>query len=689
MAGLFRETKRAVLTAAAGFAAPDSRFELRLKREIFRSAAGKKPSFSSVPARSLCLTDAEKKRAREFFEASFSSVGALPFDWKVGGRSLRRHPEDWDFSSSREDVSKGARTAKLTICHKKSGLVAEVDATLFENFAAVDWRARVKNAGEGSSPVLSSFCAADLTAETGRADLFWSRGSLPAADDFELLGAPLSRLPLIFNADGGRSASALPFFNLCGKEFGAVAAVGWTGQWKASFSRTGEGTRFRAKQEFFRAPLLPGECVRTPEVCLCFYEGNALKGFNVFRDYMRSCVCPENLAPQTGFLIANEFSTQSCEELIKKLQTLDEGALENVAYFWMDAGWYSYQRDWYDGVGNWTPDEKRFPETLRPLSDAMREKGKAFLLWYEPERVREGTRLYREGQKHPGWLLKRGENLLWNLAEDGARDFLTKVISASLLENGVGVYRQDFNFAPLLYWRQADKTLYGGRTGMCENKYVTNLYKYLDALGERVPGLWIDNCASGGKRLDLEMCRRSVPLWRSDYNCRNEKGELKADVHEATQSMTHGLSFWLPYSGTNRYFSSFYAARSALVTHPSVYEADGDALALDADVPSLMARRYFPLTPGSTGEGEVLAMQFGDEEAGAALLFRRAKAPAAFLLRLSGLEEDAVYTLADADDPAFAVTLPGAALRKDGVTVAFGHAPEAKLVRYRKGKDKR
>ena len=53
---------------------------------------------------------------------------------------------------------------------------------------------------------------------------------------------------------------------------------------------------------------------------------------------------------------------------------------------------------------------------------------------------------------------------------------------------------------------------------MTEIKYITNLYRYLDAQVAQNPGLMIDNCASGGRRLDLEMIRRSIPLWNSDYS---------------------------------------------------------------------------------------------------------------------------------------------------------------------------
>ena len=52
--------------------------------------------------------------------------------------------------------------------------------------------------------------------------------------------------------------------------------------------------------------------------------------------------------------------------------------------------------------------------------------------------------------------------------------------------------------------------------------------------------MMIEECASGGKRNDLEMMRRSVPLWRSDF---------PSGVVE-NQRMTYGISMWIPYHGT-------------------------------------------------------------------------------------------------------------------------------------------
>ena len=50
----------------------------------------------------------------------------------------------------------------------------------------------------------------------------------------------------------------------------------------------------------------------------------------------------------------------------------------------------------------------------------------------------------------------------------------------------------------------------------------------------------IDECASGGRRNDLEMMRRAVPLWRSD----------KTMEPIGQQTMTYGISMWIPFFGT-------------------------------------------------------------------------------------------------------------------------------------------
>lgn len=679
---------QALLILVSHFSVSDSNFKRWADRSALAATGVCDFGFDPISADALPVSRSERGRCRVWYDAHIRTAENPAYDFTVGGRSLRGHLDEWDITVGEESAvgeqRRGGKTTVISLRHLKSDLTAQVEATIYEPYATCEWTVRIHNAGSTPSPVIKRFYAADCTMDVGTPTLYVSRGSAPAADDFTLVQSAVSPTPMVFNANGGRSESFLPYFNLCGERFGAVLSVGWTGQWYTSLRQTLRGVHLTAKQEFFRAGLFAGESVRSPLVTLTFYEGgNALKGFETFRDWETDCVCPETIQPMKGYVIANEFSTKTCDELIDQFNAIDPAVLEATDYFWMDAGWYTYKEGWYDGVGNWIPDPVRFPQTLKPLSDAMAAKGKRFLLWYEPERVREGTALYRKGTEQSEWIMQIEDNLMWNLGNDNACSYLEDVISASLLENGVSIYRQDFNFSPLKYWQKADREWYGGRKGICENHYVTNLYRYLDTLCARVDGLMIDNCASGGKRLDIEMTRRSIPLWRSDYNCGSADGSFQPDVLEATQSMTYGLSFWLPYSGTNQHYHSLYAIRSALLTHGSCYEPDREQYRAYDAVRSYMTQRYFPLTYGGTDSKRFLAMQFGSETAGAAMVYKRADVPSkTYSLRLNGLYPDRLYTITDMDDPTYPIVVEGSELMGSGVMLPIPDAPYAKVLQY-------
>ncbi len=89
---------------------------------------------------------------------------------------------------------------------------------------------------------------------------------------------------------------------------------------------------------------------------------------------------------------------------------------------------------------------------------------------------------------------------LFNLAIPEARQFLTDFISAKIDEFGLDCFRNDANIAPLEFWRAADTP---DRQGITEIRWVEGFYAFWDELRRRHPKLIIDDCASGGRRLDL------------------------------------------------------------------------------------------------------------------------------------------------------------------------------------------
>ena len=642
--------------------------------------------FGTLTAEEMNITEAENKMSLDWAETNLISASSYPFTFSVDG--VKFNSDEWTktVTDVTEEIYRGGKTKYITFAKESLEVTAEV--TFFEKNASCQWTVYVKNTGDTNSGVISDFYALDSSFATGKADIYYSIGSDTAAGDFSLVKKSLSSARTFSANDGKPTEKYMPYFNVNGAESGIVFGIGWTGQWDAEFAQKDGNTAVTVRQQNFNAYLLPGEEVRSPLVSLTFYDNdNALKGFNQFRQWVTDCVYPDNVTKNQYLVmeIAGPMSTRTSDEIIEILDGLEDDVFEHTDAFWMDAGWYSYNEGWYDGVGNWTVDTSRYDNGIIELSTYAKNKGLGHVLWYEPERVYPDTVFYNKGAENEQWLINVGdENSMWNLADEDAFNYYCEYLVNSMKENGVTVYRQDFNFAPLEYWEKADAEFYDGRTGICENHYVTNLYRFLDYLTENIDGLIIDNCASGGKRLDLEMTFRSIPFWRSDYNC-----AVHSDLFEATQSHTYGLSFWLPMSGTAHNMTSEYSSRSAITplmlmdfyahTHP-----DFD---YHHEQKELMSGNYFPLDFGNYDKNKMLSMQYMSENGadGVVLIYKRVGVNKnEYTVTLNGLYPDAEYEISDFDGIIETKKYKGSELMSEGLTIPLPDGEKAIILNVTK-----
>ena len=345
--------------------------------------------------------------------------------------------------------------------------------------------------------------------------------------------------------------------------------------------------------------------------------------------------------------------------------------------------------DWIVQVGNWFANKNSYPRGMKPVGDALKAAGLGFILWFEPERAYKDTYLTKE---HPEWLLgPLNDNYLFNLGDPEAHRYMTDLISSLIAEGGVTWYRQDFNFHPALYWQAADAP---NRVGMSEIRHIEGLYAFWDALLARHPGLMIDNCAGGGRRIDLETISRSVPLWRTDFQV------TRGDNNLANQTETHGLSFWVPLFGTHCNEPDPYVVRSCLgpgmVVPWSTIE-----LEMQAGFSMPMARRllqeelavrpyfygdFYPLVSFSSAEDNWTAWQFDrpDLGEGMVLALRRPQSPFPRLeTPLHGLEPDARYEWHSMDSGAV-TRVSGRELLETGVSIEIESKPGSALYVYRR-----
>ena len=498
----------------------------------------------------------------------------MPFSFTYGGKPSAQLLPTWERTVSERPLD-GTRTLR-TIAYKDpaTGLTCQVQATLFADFPAADWVLTFTNEGRADTPILDDVQALDCAWPVGDDEPVTLRRSLGGE------ATPTAFQPIVeqvtpggtvaFAPSGGRSSNGtLPFYRLEWPGGGACFAVGWSGQWHADVQRQGQ-LRVRTGMEQVHTVLRPGESIRSPRVLMVLWRGDDWqRAHNIYRRLAFAHYMPRVGGQLVYPIIAHpssydELRNSNEQNQMDILRATAEAGFEG---YWLDAYWF--EGYFPEGVGNWTiPIEetvrkKDYPHGIRPLSDAAHAAGLKFILWFEPERVAPGTRI---GVEHPEWVLRvnNGPGGLLNLGDPAARKWMTDYLCRCIEAYDLDVLRIDFNIDPLPFWRAADTP---DRQGIAEIRYNLGLYEMWDEILYRFPKLWIDNCASGGRRIDLETNRRSLPMWRSDYNDNNVmRGDSIAD-----QGMTIGLSQFMPLNAGPAWRSDPYTWRSSSVGGPIPY----------------------------------------------------------------------------------------------------------------------
>ena len=621
-----------------------------------------------------------------------------PFSFSYDGRSSSAFLAKWKTSIRAQEA--GDKTVKTVVySDPRTGLRVTSEFIIYHRFPAVEWVVRFKNDGRAATPILENVKACAVRFDdwpAGPLTVHRARGSNAERSDFGPLQDVLSEKSEVqFGPSAGRSSdtTALPFFNVAAPGRGLMVAVGWSGRWKAAVRRAGPGRlELETGMERTHFRLRPGEEVRSPSTALLFWtSGNRLDGHNLFRRFVLAHHTPviQGRPVQLPLCCGVGFGGPfPCNEYVCATETYALAMIERLKQFgiepeacWIDAGWYeNATKYWWSGVGSWTVNRTNFPRGLKPVTEAARKWGKGFVLWFEPERVYEGTRLDRE---HPDWLtvLPGSPNRLLNLGDPRALKWLTGHISSFIQSEGVTVYRQDFNFDPGPYWQAMDAP---DRIGIAEMKHIEGLYAFWDGLLARNPGLLIDNCASGGRRIDLETIGRSVPLWRTDYQYYEPTGY---------QCHTYGLHLYLPCSGTGNNNTQKYYFRSSMGGAVVVgWEPNATFNTVQAveDFDEYKALRpyfygdYYPLTEYSTSDDAWVALQWDrpEEQDGIILAFRRPQALLpSITVKPQALNPDRDYEVTY-EDYGIALIKSGRELA-DGLTVKIPEAAGSLLIRYR------
>lgn len=616
-----------------------------------------------------------------------------PFSFVYDGHASAEFLDSWTTVRQSEELPEAVMHT-LSWSDPRTALQVRAMVRVFKRYSAVDWVLYFENKGTKDTPILENIQAADLDLRTGNskspATLRRNQGDHCGPETFLDIREPLEAgRPVHMKPNGGRpSNGAFPFFNLEYGDETLIVAVGWTGQWLATVERASNGpSRLCAGMEQTHLRLHPGESIRSPRILLSLSRGDRDRAHNQFRRLLLFHYVPKDQGKPLRLPVALQtFDRYSWSRPEWATEPGQCHAVE-MAYqlgfdsYWFDAAWFV--GGFPNGVGNWYPKPDAFPNGLKPIGDACHARNMKFILWFEPERVVKGTQIATE---HPEFVFGGAEGGLYKMNDPDARAWLTDRISKIIEDSGIDVYRNDFNIDPLGFWRKNDSE---DRQGMTEIRYVEGVYAMWDKLRARHPGLWIDNCASGGRRLDLEMCMRSVPLWRSDTNC-------SPSHNDWNQAQTLGLCPYIPLNTACAWTPEVYEVRSAatggLLCQWAYLDPDFPIAAAQAALAEAKANQaywygdFYPLTAQTITPDAWCGWQLhrADRDEGIAVIFRRAESPYTGLdVALKGLTPGRVYVI-DFIDEAYTATTKEYSAEElgQGVELRLPKKGASRVIRY-------
>ncbi|HNC23570.1 MAG TPA: alpha-galactosidase [Opitutaceae bacterium] len=637
----------------------------------------------------------------EVFRQAPATHAPLPFSFVYGGHPASELLAQWGGQVAERRIDDQRREVTLTFTDPASKLEVRCVAVAYADFPVVEWTVYFRNGGTAPTPILEQVRSLDANWTRAGTEEFLFHHSLGtffpfSATDFMPQqtklepGQSLKLIPLL----GRPSGAVMPYFNLeRAHDTGVIFAVGWPGAWVTELKRDDQtAVHVAAGQELVHARLEPGEEIRSPLMALLFWRGDWIDGQNAWRRWMLAHNLPKPFGqPHRPLLMpssSEQFDVMIHADEANQLTFIDRYLEEKLPIdaWWMDAGWYENAGRWQEPLGL-RVDRKRFPRGLRAITDHAHAHGLKTLLWFEPERIMPTNELFRD---HPDWLLPNRMTArlskLFYLGNPAAHEWVTDRIVRILDEEGIDVYRNDFNVVePVELWRSNDTP---DRQGITENHHVVGYLKLYDELRRRHPGLVIDSCAGGGSRDDLETMRRALPFYRSDY---------LYDV-VSNQSQSYGFTLWIPFHGTCTGVKQFstYELRSNLSCPVVLPSWDLRDRTLPYDLLRQTIREwqeyspsyfgdFYPLTPDSLGNDVWIAWQFNRPEAGRGVVqaFRRAGSIYEQAhVNLRGLDPTAHYRVRDLDAPGADREFTGQVLMMSGLTLAISSRPGTAILVY-------
>lgn len=419
-----------------------------------------------------------------------------------------------------------AETLEIILQDDKTGLIAALSYTVFNNQDVITRSVRIENLGKDNL-VLKRVLSANVDFHDSDYDMLQLSGTWTR--ERHIHKRPL--VPGIQRIDSKRGSSSHqqnPFMALLAKDatedhgevygFSLVYSGSFLAQAEVDqygISRVGIGI-----QPFnFQWLLEPDESFQAPEAVLV-RSSEGLGGLSrTYHRLYRTRLCRGEFRDSKRPILINNWEATYFNFNADKIKEIAKAGKElGLELFVLDDGWFGKRDNDDSSLGDWVEDRRKLPEGLGKLGEDITAMGMEFGLWFEPEMVSPESDLYRE---HPDWCLHvpghksslARQQLVLDLSRKDVCDYIVESVSSVLSSAPITYVKWDMNRNMT---EIGSALLPAERQRETAHRYILGLYDVLERIVSRFPHILFESCSGGGGRFDPGMLYYMPQTWTSD-----------------------------------------------------------------------------------------------------------------------------------------------------------------------------
>lgn len=281
--------------------------------------------------------------------------------------------------------------------------------------------------------------------------------------------------------------------------------------------------------------LAPGEVFETPEAILTVCEESSVDAAAQRLTSGQIAAAEAGPECEQGLpVVFNEYCTtwgNPSEENIENILKSIRG--KGFSYFVIDCGWF--KRDgvpWDISMGDYQVSSSLFPGGLEKTVDAIRREGMVPGIWFEIDNVGSAAEAYRNTEhllKIDGMPLTTSMRRFWDMNDPWVREYLRERVIGTLKRYGFGYIKMDYNDSIGVGCDGCESLGEGLRRNMEAS------FSFVEEIKAAVPGIIVENCASGGHRLEPKMLGATAMSSFSDAHECPEIPIIAANLHRVMQ----------------------------------------------------------------------------------------------------------------------------------------------------------